>query len=173
MTGHNGNVHELHAMHCIDWFRLWKINPPAVQREIEAIWESHVIDKVTGETDRHDSQQPGCDFSMTAGAHLYACAFCHTTARLKMARPCQITGQLLLAQTQPCNRFFPDRPNAGTDRFDGKHFVTACVGLHGHALLNFYQLTGDPLAITQSLTLPPTQITATIQRQRSSGDRFG
>ena len=74
MTGHNGNVHELHAMHCIDWFRLWKINPPAVQREIEAIWESHVIDKVTGET---------------------------------------------------------DRPNAGTDRFDGEHFVTACVGLHG------------------------------------------
>lgn len=116
MTGHNGNVHELHAMHCIDWFRLWKINPPAVQREIEAIWESHVIDKVTGET---------------------------------------------------------DRPNAGTDRFDGEHFVTACVGLHGHALLNSYQLTGDPLAITQSLTLPPTQITATIQRQRSSGDRFG
>ena len=75
MTGHGGNVHELHAMHCIDWFRLWEINPPAVQREIEAIWEWHVIDKVTGETDRHDSQQPGCDFSMSAGAYLYAFAF--------------------------------------------------------------------------------------------------
>ena len=73
---------------CTVSIRLWKINPPAVQREIEAIWESHVIDKVTGET---------------------------------------------------------DRPNAGTDRFDGEHFVAACVGLHGHALLNSYQLTGDPL----------------------------
>ena len=42
MTGHGGNVHELNAMHCIDRFRLWEINPPVVQREIEAIWGWHV-----------------------------------------------------------------------------------------------------------------------------------
>ena len=45
MDGHGGNVHELHAMNCITWDALWEINPEAVQKEIEAIWQWHVIDK--------------------------------------------------------------------------------------------------------------------------------
>ena len=146
MTGHGGNVHELHAMHCIDWFRLWEINPPAVQREIEAIWEWHVIDKETGETDRHDSQQPGCDFSMSAGAHLYAFAFLsHQLQDSKWLDRAKLLANYYWRRRNPATDLFPDRPNAGADRFDGEHFVTACVGLHGHALLKSYQLTGDPL----------------------------
>ena len=78
MDGHGGNVHELHAMNCVAWHTLWEINPEAVQKEIEAIWEWHVIDKETGEIDRHDSGKPGCDFSMSSGAFIYAFTFMHS-----------------------------------------------------------------------------------------------
>ena len=40
---------------------------------------------------------------------------------------------------------FPDRPNAGSGRFDGSHFVTADTGLYCHSLLKSYELTGEKL----------------------------
>ena len=34
----------------------------------------------------------------------------------------------------PKTDLFPDRPNAGTNRFDGSHFLTSDTGLFCHAL---------------------------------------
>ena len=61
-SGHAGNHHEIHIQHAA-WPALWRINRAAVQRAIEALWEWHVIDKQTGEIDRHDSGRRGCDFA--------------------------------------------------------------------------------------------------------------
>ena len=53
MTGHSGNHHEIHAIHDIYWDRLWAVDPNATRKEIEACWTWHVIDKKTGEINRH------------------------------------------------------------------------------------------------------------------------
>ena len=68
--GHLGDPHEIQAIHCIAWDKLWAVNPAAVRKEIEAIWQWHVIDKQIGEVNRHGDGQPGCDFAMSAGACL-------------------------------------------------------------------------------------------------------
>ncbi len=144
--GHLGNPHEIHAIHCIAWDKLWAVNPAAVRREIEAIWQWHVIDKQTGEVNRHGDGQRGCDFAMSAGACLYAFAFLYTRTH----EPVWLDRAKLLARyyrdrRHPDTGLFPDRPNAGSARFDGSHFVTADTGLYCHALLKSYELTGESL----------------------------
>ena len=146
MTGHNGNPHELHEIHCIAWDKLWEINPEAVQKEIEAIWEWHVIDKETGEVDRHNSKKRGCDFSMSSASFVHAFAFLYNQTKedVWLSRARLVAGYYWERRNEETN-LFPDRPNAGTWRFDGSHFSTASTGLHCHALLKAYELTGDEL----------------------------
>ena len=105
MLGHLGNPHEIHAIHCIAWDQLWQVNPQAVRREIEAIWQWHVIDKTTGEVNRHGDGQRGCDFAMSAGACAYAFAFLYTrTRRSGLAGPGQAARALLLGPAQSEDR---------------------------------------------------------------------
>jgi hypothetical protein len=144
MLGHLGNPHEIHAIHCIAWDKLWAVNSAAVRKEIEAIWQWHVIDKQTGEVNRHGDGQRGCDFAMSAGACLYAFAFLYTQTH----EPVWLDRAKLLARyyrdrRDPGTGLFPDRPNAGAGRFDGSHFVTADTGLYCHSLLKSYELTGE------------------------------
>jgi len=146
MTGHNGNPHEIHATHCIAWDRLWEINSAAVQKEIEAIWEWHVCDKATGEIDRHDSSNRGCDFSISSGSFIHAFAFLY----VKTKEEVWLSRAKLLAtyywdRRNTATNLFPERPNAGMERFDGSHCVTTIPGIHCHALLKTYELTGDEL----------------------------
>lgn len=143
MTGHAGNHHELHSTHCIAWDKLWAVNPEAVQKEIEAIWQWHVVDKESGEVDRHDSGSRGCDFSMSSGSFIHAFAFLYTKTKEKV----WLDRAKLLAiyywdRRNKKTNLFPDQPNAGKSRFDGSHFVTAITGLHCHALLKSYEMTG-------------------------------
>ncbi|HIC19793.1 TPA: hypothetical protein EYO77_16935, partial [Candidatus Poribacteria bacterium] len=120
MDGHGGNVHELHAMNCIAWDALWEINPKAVQKEIEAIWQWHVIDKETGEIDRHDSGKQGCDFSMSSGAFIYAFTFMHSHTGDKIWQDrARLLATYYWNRRNQATDLFPDRPNAGSDRFDG------------------------------------------------------
>jgi uncharacterized protein YyaL (SSP411 family) len=137
MTGHSGNHHEIHAIHDIYWDRLWAVNPDATRREIEACWTWHVVDKDTGEINRHGDGQHGCDFAMSSASFIDAFAFLYAktgnTVWLDRAR-------LLEAYYhQRRNRetdLFPDRPNAGADRFDGGAFVTSITGCYCRGLLN-------------------------------------
>ena len=48
----------------------------ATQRELEAIWQRHVIDKSTGEHNRTANGQRRCDFAMSGGEFVYALYFC-------------------------------------------------------------------------------------------------
>ena len=146
MLGHLGSPHEIHAIHSIAWEQLWQVNPQAVRREIEAIWQWHVIDKTTGEVNRHGDGQRGCDFAMSAGAFAYAFAFLYK----RTGDPVWLDRARLLARyywdrRDPRTDLFADRPNAGAGRFDGSHFVTADTGLYCHALLKCYESTGETL----------------------------
>lgn len=151
-SGHLGNYHEIHATQEIPWALLWRVNPKAVRREIEAIWQWHVIDKKTGEVDRHSSGTRGCDFAMSAGACAEAFAFLHRETREQI----WLDRALLLANYYWDRRnaktgLIPERPNAGSDRFDGGHYLTSSAGLFCHSLLKCAELTGNPQFREQAL----------------------
>lgn len=143
-TGHLGSPHEIHATQEIPWAQLWAVSSNAVRREIEAIWQWHVIDKSTGEVDRHGDGVRGCDFAMSAGAHAEAFAFLYQQSKetvwLERAR---LLANYYWSRRHPKTGLFPDRPNAGTNRFDGAHFLTSDTGLFCHALLKCSELTGE------------------------------
>ena len=146
MEGHQGNHHEIHAIHGIDWDTLWEVNPSAVRLEIEACWKWHVINKDTGEINRHADGKPGCDFSMSAGSFIDA--FCFLAA--KTGEEFWLERAKLLAnyywdRRDPATNLIAERPNAGRDRFDGGSFVTSVTGCLCHALLKCYERTGDAL----------------------------
>ena len=142
--GHEKNHHEIQAIHCIDWEHLYQANPSAVAREIEAIWQWHVIDNQSGEVNRHGDGQPGCDFSMTGGAIIEAFVFwsAKTKDRVWLDRA-KLVADYYWNRRNPITNLFPERPNAGCSRFDGSAFVTSVSGLYCHSLLKAYQVTGQ------------------------------
>jgi hypothetical protein len=142
--GHSGNHHEIHAINYIDWDRLWKVNQDAVTREIEAIWRLHVINKKTGEINRHGDGKRGCDFSMSAGAYIEAFSFMYSkTKNPEWLDKTRLLVNYYRSHSDPETWLFPERPNAGEDRFDGSSFVTSITGLYCHSLLKAYELTQE------------------------------
>ncbi|MBM3892397.1 MAG: hypothetical protein FJ388_25050, partial [Verrucomicrobia bacterium] len=115
MTGHMGNPHEIHVQEAM-WPELWRVNKEAVRREIEAVWQWHVIDKQTGEVNRHGDGQRGCDFAMTGGEVLRAFAFLHAQTKepvwLDRAR---LVANYYWKARDPKTNLIPNRPNAGTN----------------------------------------------------------
>ncbi len=134
--GHDGNHHELHSLHTILWERLWDANPVATRRQIEAIWQWHVIDKQTGEINRHGDGARGCDFSMTSAAFTRAFAFLFAkTGEAVWKERAVLLADYFWKRRNPATNLFASRPNAGPNRFDGSHFTTAETGLHCRDLL--------------------------------------
>ncbi|MDO8682696.1 MAG: hypothetical protein Q7N50_04365 [Armatimonadota bacterium] len=76
--GHDG--HEFEGYLTV-WDDLWRINPAAVQREIEAIWEYHIHDPVNLNFDRHahwiDGHNDGVGFINHGMNYVYCFAFLH------------------------------------------------------------------------------------------------
>jgi hypothetical protein len=143
MTGHLGNPHEIHVQEAL-WPMLWEVDRAAVTREIEALWEWHVIDKNTGEVNRHGDRQRGCDFAMSAGEILGGFAFLYQQTReSKWLERTRLVAGYHWSQRNLQTNLTPDRPNAGRDRFDGSHFTTSITGLYCHRLLAAADLTGD------------------------------
>jgi hypothetical protein len=142
-TGHSGNPHEIHVQQ-IAWPLLWDVDREAAVREIEAIWQWHVIDKETGEVNRHGDGRRGCDFAMSGGEILRAFAFLHseTGEKLWHDRARLVADDYWKARHQD-TKLIPNRPNAGKKRFDGSHFDTSIIGLHCPALLDAWQWTKD------------------------------
>ncbi len=149
--GHNPNrakwgksviPHEIHAMNGIAWDRLWVVDKDAVTKEVEAIWSWHVINKKSGEINRHGDGNRGCDFTMSGGAFIEAFAFMYSKTKdppwLDRAR---LVADYYWKWKNPKTNLLPERPNAGKNRFDGGSFVTSITGLHCHSLLKAYEMT--------------------------------
>ncbi len=152
--GHNPNrakwgkdvfPHEIHAMNGIAWDRLWEVDKGAVTKEIEAIWKWHVIDKDSGEVNRHGDGNKGCDFTMSGGAFIEAFAFMYSkTKDRQWLDRAQLVADYYWKRRDPKTNCLPERPNAGKSRFDGGSFVTSTTGLYCHSLLMAYEMTEEP-----------------------------
>ncbi|MBN2209847.1 MAG: AGE family epimerase/isomerase [Sedimentisphaerales bacterium] len=152
MTGHLLNWHEIYGGIPICWEKLWQVNPAATQKEIEAIWQWHVINKTTGETNRHDDGKPGCDFPLTAGSMMEGFAFLYgkTNDTLWLDRA-KLIADYFWQRRNTTTNMIAERPNAGTNRFDGSAFATDITGPYCLSLLACYQFTGDALFRDQAV----------------------
>jgi hypothetical protein len=145
MTGHGGNPHEIHVQQVI-WPELWEVNSAAVTREIEALWEWHIIDKTTGECNRHGDGQRGCDFAMSGGEMLFGFTFLHAkTGDPKWLDRARLVANYYWNARNRETNLIPNRPNAGLDRFDGAHFDTSITGFLCRSLLLASELSGEPV----------------------------
>lgn len=101
----------------------------AVTREIEAIWQWHVLDKTSGECNRHGDGQRGCDFAMSGGEILRSFAFLYSqTKDPQWLRRTRLVADYYWRSRHPDTNLIPNRPNAGSQRFDGSHFDTSITG---------------------------------------------
>lgn len=138
----NGNFHEIH-INLPRWAALWQVDRAATQRELESIWKWHVIDKSTGEFNRHGDGHRGCDFAMCGGEMVYALAFLfHKTGEPAWLQRAELVADYHWRSRNPQTGLIPNRPNAGATRFDGSHFDTSIPGHHCYDLLKAYELTG-------------------------------
>jgi hypothetical protein len=152
MTGHLENWHEIHGGIQIQWEKLWQINPDAVKKEIEAIWQWQVINKVTGETNRHDDGLQGCDFAFTSGSMIDAFAFLFTKTKdaVWLDRAKLLANYFWNLRDKDTN-LIAERPNAGASRFDGSAFATDITGPYCHSLLKTYLMTKEDMFKEQAI----------------------
>lgn len=171
MTGHAGNHHEIHVQR-VGWPFLWEVNPRAVRRQIEAIWQWHVIDKTTGEVNRHGDGNRGCDFAMSAGEMIAAFAFLHTkTNDAKWLDRAKLLAGYYWERRNEQTNLIANRPNAGMDRFDGSHFDTSITGFLCRGLLDAHEYTGDPVFCEHALAY--LQAYAKLGYDAESGKYWG
>jgi hypothetical protein len=138
------NWHEIHVLRP-RWERLWRVDEQATRRELEGIWQWHVIDKATGEIDRHSSGTRGCDFAMTGGGFVHAMGFLyHATKDETWLKRAALIADYYWRSRNPKTNLIPNCPNDRYQRFDGTHFDTSITGVHCYFLLKTYELTRRP-----------------------------
>lgn len=134
--------HEILVL-CPLWDRMWKVAPEAVRQEIELIWEWHMVDRVTGEHNRHDDKSHGCDFAFSGGEFAYAFAWLFSqTKDLKHLEWARIAAGRHWNTRNSATNLAPDAPATG-DRYDAHHCFTTLSGPHAALLFKCFDVTGD------------------------------
>jgi len=151
MISTKGNYHEVNLPRA-RWERLWRVNPEATRAAIEAIWQWHVVDKETGEHNRHSDAKRGRAFPISGGAFVHAFAFLYS----KTKEPEHLDWARRVADHHWQHRdsatgLLPGQTGSGRDRFDGRHSDTSVTGIYCYYLLKSHELTGDRLFRDQAL----------------------
>ncbi|MEX0642553.1 MAG: dockerin type I domain-containing protein [Pirellulales bacterium] len=147
-TFENESGSPYHEMHFVDvplWEEMWNRNPTAVRSEIEAIWSRHVVNKSTGQINRHDASG-GLSFITSSASFIDAFAFLSS----KLSGEERVLWQnraVLLANynwndRNPTTNLLAHTPNE-TTRWDGFRSATTTPGVYVPALLRAFEYTGD------------------------------
>jgi hypothetical protein len=144
----NGNHHELHAILPVEWDDLWRAAPAVAQQQADSAWQFHVVNKTTGEINRHDTPNRGHSFAMTSGEFVrqFAHAYDATGDQKWLDRSLLVGNYHWSRRNTTTNLTVDDAANLGGNRFDGNRFMTGLTGPHAAALLDAYDLVGDDAA---------------------------
>ena len=144
LDGSDPSYHEIH-INRPRWQLMYEVDRDATLRELEALWKWHVVDKKTGEHNRHGDGEHGHDFAMSGGEFIYALSFLYS----KTKDETYLDGARLLADyhwnsRNPKTGLIPNQPTSASapDRFDGHHFDTSISGILCYYLLKSYELLG-------------------------------
>jgi hypothetical protein len=138
------DYHEILVLHP-EWAELYRLNPAATRRAIDGIWQWHVIDKQTGQHNRHDNGELGLSFAFAGGSFALANAFLYAQTGLTqyLARARLIT-DWHWRHRDPATGLTPDEASTYSTRYDATHCFTTVTGPHAAQLLHCYELTRDP-----------------------------
>jgi hypothetical protein len=141
-AGDGRGQHEILVFHP-EWAELFRRNPQATRREVDMIWEWHIVDKQTGQHNRHDDKKVGCDFAFSGGSFALACAamYNQTKEEKYLQRAKLIAGWHWRHRNEKTN-LVPDAPSTG-NRHDATHCFTTIPGPYASQLLRCHELTGD------------------------------
>lgn len=149
--GHAGSPHEIHSVETVNWERLYDVNPTATRAEVEHIWRKHVVDKRTGEINRHDDGQPGLSFIMSSGAFIEAFVSMHDeTGEAKWLQRATLLADYNAGQRSSAG-LLADAPNE-TSRWDGRRATTTLPGLYAGSLLRAYEISGEEMFRDQAVS---------------------
>ncbi len=142
--GHSGGHHELHAVDTINWDRLYDVNPDATLAEVKHIWKKHVVNKQTGEINRHDTGNAGLSFIISSGAFIQAFAWTYSvTGNQKWLKRANLLMNYNTQRTSDAG-LLADAPNQSS-RWDGKRSLTTFPGLYSGSLITAHHITDEDL----------------------------
>lgn len=149
------SVHEI-LSHCAEWETMWRINPGGVRREIEGIWAWHILNKATGQHNRHDAA-PDFEFAASADSDFISCgdfaysggSFAHaftflygqTGDRVWLDRA-KLVADWHWSHRDPQTNLAPDTPSSGG--CTALYCFTSLTGPHAAALLRCFEITREP-----------------------------
>lgn len=126
------------------WERLYAQRPTQTQAMVNKIWDRHVANKTTGQFNRHDNGQVGCDFAFAGGSYISAFATMYkTTQDATYLNRALTVENWHWSQRNPTTGLVADAPGLGNSRYDGNHCFTTITGPYAWQLMNAYEATGD------------------------------
>jgi len=128
-----------------NWTDMYEIAPESVRLIAERVWRYHVINKKTGQHNRHDDGNFGCDFAFSGGTfiHLFATLYCLTGSSHYLQQAKTVANWHWNNRNKRTN-LPPDCPSL-KDRYDGTHTFTTISGPYAMLLLESYRVSGDDL----------------------------
>ncbi len=139
--------HEILINHA-QWEDMYRVNPRAVRREIDAIWRWHVHDKESGCFNRHSDGRPGREFSFTGGPFTLANAFMYkATGEKKYLDRAKIIAGWHWHNRNPQTDLTSELPSLAADvnGLYGRASMTSINGPHASNLLRAYEICGEKL----------------------------
>ncbi|MAG57762.1 MAG: hypothetical protein CMJ83_15860 [Planctomycetes bacterium] len=134
--------HEILVYHP-EWAQMQRLDAKRVREIVDGIWNWHIVDKKTGQHNRHDDARAGCDFAFSGGSFVLAFAFMHRASK----EAAFLDRALLVANWHWQHRdrktgLVPDAPSTGA-RYDAKHCMTCVTGPFASQLLRAYEISGE------------------------------
>ncbi|MBI4580933.1 MAG: hypothetical protein HY718_14595 [Planctomycetes bacterium] len=130
--------------------RMWKVIPRELKEYADLVWEYHVVNKETGETNRHDDKRRGLDFCFCQGVYISTQAFIYSQTKDEeyLRRTRILANRHWNARNKETN-IAPSTPSAAeiepAPRYDGLHMFTDLPGPHCQHLLDAHRYTGDAM----------------------------
>jgi uncharacterized protein YyaL (SSP411 family) len=126
------------------WSRLYDQRPTETQAVVDKMWDRHVANKTTGQFNRHDDGNYGCDFAFAGGSLISAFATMynktHNSIYLDRAKTVE---NWHWSNRNTATNLVADAPGLDGGRYDGNHCFTTVTGPYAWQLMNAYQQTGD------------------------------
>ena len=129
--------HEILILHP-EWQEMYRLNPQAVRCEVDGIWEWHIIDPETGDSNRHDDKGATGrgSFGFSSGSFAIAFSFMYSVTKEK---------HYLEKAKKVVDWHWSHRhpeTNLASDTHGPRHPAGA-AGTHTSQMLRCYELTGD------------------------------
>jgi hypothetical protein len=128
------------------WADMYRVDPEGVRKEVDNIWEQHIVDKETGAHNRHHGSstlKSAADFCFSGGSFALAFAFMHkATGEQEYLDRAKLIADWHYQHRDPNTGLVRDAPLLG-DGYGSNYCQTAVAGAFAAQVLRCYELTGD------------------------------